>query len=114
LVLQAALLTSIASIRTAHPALTVTPKIFHCDPGEGFGFEGTHFVELSEAVVQEKIRIINLHDSQMSIMRKLGGDWAEEHRQHCREVGARAGVPYAEMFRPCLASRRVPLSRLLP
>ena len=114
LVLQCAVLTIIASIKTEHPALAITPKIFHCDPGPGFGFEGTHFVELSKALVEEKVRIINLHESQMVIMRQIGGDWAEEHRNHCREVGARAGVPYAEVFRPCLASRRTPLANLLP
>ena len=119
LVLQCAMLTMIASIRTEHPALAVTPKIFHCDPGAGFagaalGFEGTHFVELSEAIVDEKVRVINLHESQMAIMRQFGGDWAEEHRRHCRMVGARVGVPYAEVFRPCLAPRRTPLAALLP
>jgi LmbE family N-acetylglucosaminyl deacetylase len=114
LVLQCALLTVIASIRTEHAALPETPKIFHCDPGPGFGFEGTHFVALSPETVDEKVRLINLHESQMAIMRSFGGDWAEAHRAHCREVGARVGTPYAEVFRPCLASRRIPLASLLP
>jgi len=114
MVLQCAMLTIVASIRTRHPALSVTPKIFHCDPGPGFGFEGTHFVELGEEIVAEKVRVINLHESQMAIMRQIGGDWAEEHRQHCRETGARVGVPYAEVFRPCLMARRTPLANMLP
>jgi N-acetylglucosamine malate deacetylase 1 len=114
MVLQCALLTIVASIGTRHPALAVTPKIFHCDPGPGFGFEGTHFVELSEEIVDEKVRVINLHESQMRIMRQIGGDWAEEHRQHCRETGARVGAPYAEVFRPCLMARRTPLANILP
>lgn len=114
LVLQCALLTIIASIKTVHAALAVTPKIFHCDPGPGFGFEGTHFVELSEEIVNEKVRITNLHESQMAVARLIGGDFAEGLRQHCREVGARVGVPYAEAFRPCLASRRTPLANMLP
>lgn len=114
MVLQCAVLTIVASIRTQHPALSVTPKIFHCDPGHGFGFEGTHFVELSDEIVDEKVRVINLHESQMAIMRQIGGDWAEEHRQHCREMGARVGAPYAEVFRPCLMARRTPLANMLP
>jgi hypothetical protein len=71
-------------------------------------------VELSEEIVDEKVRVINLHESQMAIMRQIGGDWAEEHRQHCRETGARVGVPYAEVFRPCLMARRTPLANILP
>ena len=101
LVLQCAMLTMIASIKTEHPALAVTPKIFHCDPGAGSasGFEGTHFVELSEAIVDEKVRVINLHESQMAIMRHFGGDWAEEHRRSLprgrrpRRCGVRRGLP---------------------
>ena len=119
LVLQCAMLTMVASIKTEHPALAATPKIFHCDPGAGFagaglGFEGTHFVELNEAIVDEKVRVINLHESQMAIMRQFGGDWGEEHRRHCRAVGARAGVAHAEVFRPCLSPRRTPLANMLP
>jgi LmbE family N-acetylglucosaminyl deacetylase len=114
MVLQCAMLTIVASIRTPHSALSVTPKIFHCDPGPGFGFEGTHFVELGEEIVAEKVRVINLHESQMAIMRQIGGDWAEEHRQHCRETGARVEAPYAEVFRPCLMARRTPLANMLP
>jgi N-acetylglucosamine malate deacetylase 1 len=114
LVLQCALLTIIASVRTEHPALKVTPKIFHCDPGPGFGFEGTHFVEISEDIVDEKGRIINLHESQMAVFRQIGQDWATERRRYWHEVGARVEVPYAEVFRPCLALRRTPLANMLP
>lgn len=114
LVLQCAMLTIVASIRTPHPALSVTPRIFHCDPGPGFGFEGTHFVELSPDIMEEKVRLINLHESQMAIMRQIGGDWAEEHREHCRQTGIRVGTPYAEVFRPCLMARRTPLANVLP
>jgi len=114
LVMQCAMLTIVASIGTQHAALAATPKIFHCDPGPGFGFEGTHFVELSPEIVDEKVRLINLHESQMAIMRRIGGDWAEDHRQHSRQVGARVGAPYAEAFRPCLLARRTPLANLLP
>ena len=112
---QAALLTPIASMKTEHPALKVTPKIFYCNPlGEYFHFEGTHFVELSEEIVDEMVRIINLHESQMEIMRKVGEPMGETLRERARQNGARVGVPYAEVFRPCLASRRTPLANMLP
>jgi LmbE family N-acetylglucosaminyl deacetylase len=115
LVFQATMNAVIASMKTEHPPLKETPKIFYCDPGPGFGFEGTHFVELSEDIIDEKVRLINLHESQMAIMAQFAGiDYAESYREHARQTGARVGVPYAEVFRPCLASRRTPLANMLP
>jgi len=115
LVFQAAMNTIVASMRTEHPALKQTPRIFYCDPGPSFGFEGTHFVELSEDIADEKVRLINLHESQMAVIKQFRGiDYAESYRQQARQIGARVGVPYAEVFRPCLASRRTPLANMLP
>jgi len=114
LVFQASMNSIIASMATSHPALKSTPKIFYWDVGDGFGFEGTHFVELSEELVREKVRILRLHASQMEVMRQVGPDFADMLFERARAVGQRAGVPFAEMFRPCLASRRTPLANLLP
>lgn len=114
LVFQAAMNSIIASMLTDNPALEVTPKIFYCDVGDGFGFEGTHFVELSEEIVQEKVRIIRLHVSQMEVMRRIGPDFGDLLYERARAVGQRVGVPFAEAFRPCLASRRTPLANTLP
>jgi LmbE family N-acetylglucosaminyl deacetylase len=114
LVFQASMNSIIASMDTAHPALKTTPKIFYWDVGDGFGFEGTHFVELSEELVREKVRIIRLHASQMEVMRQVGPDFADQLLERARAVGQRVGVPFAEMFRPCLASRRTPLANMLP
>jgi LmbE family N-acetylglucosaminyl deacetylase len=114
LVFQASMNSIIASMATEHPALKTTPKVFYWDVGEGFGFEGTHFVELSEELVKEKVRIIRLHKSQMEVMRQVGPDFADLLFERARSVGQRVGVPFAEMFRPCLASRRTPLANMLP
>ena len=114
LVFQASMNSIIASMPTKHPALEKTPKIFYWDVGEGFGFEGTHFVELSEEIALEKRRIIRLHKSQMEVMRRLGPDFGDLLHERAKDVGRRAGVPFAEMFRPCLASRRTPLANMLP
>ena len=81
LVFQAAMNSIIDSMATEHPALKDTPKIFYWDVGEGFGFEGTHFVEISEDLIREKVRIIRLHESQMEVMRKIGPDFADMLRQ---------------------------------
>jgi hypothetical protein len=114
LVFQMSMNSIIASMKTEHPALSVTPKIFYWDVGDGFGFEGTHFVELPEELVREKVRILRLHASQMEVMRKIGPDFADLLYERARAVGQRVGVPFAEVFRPCLASRRTPLASMLP
>lgn len=112
---HAALLSSIASIRTASPALDAVPAIFHTDPGRGHGFDGTHFVPFDEAVADEKARITRLHASQMAVMRELKGvDYADLARDADRAAGARMVRPYAEVFRPCLMERRIPAASLLP
>src|SRR5262245_31115184 len=61
LVFQATLLTQIASIRTESPALARVPAIFYVDPGPGFGFEATHFVEIDEPTTREARRLMGLH-----------------------------------------------------
>jgi LmbE family N-acetylglucosaminyl deacetylase len=114
LVFQATMNSIIASMQTGYPALQETPKIYYWDVGDGFGFEGTHFVEISEELIREKVRIIRLHESQMEVMRKLGPDFGDMLYERAKAVGQRVGVPFAEVFRPCLASRRTPLAGMLP
>ncbi|HST42953.1 MAG TPA: PIG-L family deacetylase [Conexibacter sp.] len=112
---HAALLSAIASVGTATPALAAAPAIFHTDPGPGHGFDGTHFVTFDEQVADEKARIVRLHASQMAVMRELRGvDYADLARDADRATGARLVAPYAEVFRPCLMERRIPTASLLP
>jgi N-acetylglucosamine malate deacetylase 1 len=112
---HAALLAEIASVRTDSPPLRHAPAIFHMDPGPGYGVEMTHFVALTTEQAEEKARLTRLHKSQMEVMRELRGrDYAELALEHARGTGARAMVPYAEAFRPCLMERRIPLAAMLP
>jgi N-acetylglucosamine malate deacetylase 1 len=112
---HAALLAEIASVRTDSPALRHAPAIFHMSPGDGYGFDGTHFVVFDEAVAQRKAAILRLHESQMAVMRELRGvDYADLTRDADRARGARLVQPYAEVFRPCLMERRIPTASLLP
>lgn len=112
---HAALLSEIASVHTPSPALAHAPAIFHMTPGDGYGFDGTHFVVLDEAVAQEKARILRLHASQMAVMLALRGvDYADLALAADRARGARLVAPYAEVFRPCLMERRIPTASLLP
>jgi N-acetylglucosamine malate deacetylase 1 len=112
---HAALLSEIASVRTATPALSHAPALFHMTPGDGYGFDGTHFVVLDEAQAQEKARVLRLHASQMEVMRELRGvDYADLTLTADRARGARLVAPYAEVFRPCLMERRIPTAAMLP
>jgi len=84
------------------------------NPGEGYGFEGTHFVEIPERLVDEMGRIMGHHHSQMEVSKRLVVDYRLTIRDRMKRVGERVGVPYAECFRPCLAKRRTPLASMLP
>lgn len=115
IVFQAALMANIASIRTESHALKAVPKIFYMNPGDGHGFEGTHFVEIPSRLVKPMRHLMGHHRSQMAVARRLlGVDYRDSIEAQLKSVGARAGVPYAEVFRPCLADRRTPLANLLP
>lgn len=114
IVFQAALLANIASIRTPSPALAADPRIFYINPGEGYGFEPTHFVQIPEPLVEETIRMMNHHRSQMDVSIRMKIDFPSMIRNRLKRVGERVGAPYAECFRPCLADRRIPLANMLP
>jgi LmbE family N-acetylglucosaminyl deacetylase len=114
LVFQSTLLAPIASVRTESPPLPKAPPIFYINPGPGFGFEGTHFVEIDEATTEKALHLMSLHKSQMDVSQRFGKDYRDLIRERWRATGELVGVPLAEVFRPCLASRRTPLARLLP
>lgn len=111
----AALFSEIASIQTVTPALESAPRIFHLDPGAGYGFEASHFVPFDDELAAEKARIIRLHASQMEVMAELyGRDFADRTTHEDRARGARLPADYAEGFAPCLMDRRIPLPGDLP
>jgi LmbE family N-acetylglucosaminyl deacetylase len=115
LVFQCAMLAPIASIRTPHEPLAKCPAIYYVDPGPGYDFEGTHFVEIPEPLVEEMMALISMHSSQNDVVRRMAGtDYTEIIRKRLIETGARVGVRFAEVFRPCLAARRIPLASMLP
>lgn len=115
LVFQCAMLSPIASVRTPHAPLEKSPPIYYVDPGPGYGFEGTHFVEITASQVEEMVGLIALHASQNDVVRRSADtDYVELTRKRLAETGSRVGVPFAEVFRPCLAARRIPLAGLLP
>jgi LmbE family N-acetylglucosaminyl deacetylase len=111
----AALLVNLPSFEPQVPALAHPPRIWHVNPGDGYGFEGTHFVEHHAAHAAEKAALVRLHDSQMAVMRELrGDDYADEMAALDRQVGARLLAGPTEAFRPCLSERRIPWPDDLP
>jgi len=115
IVFQAALFANIASICTESRPLKAVPKIYYMNPGDGYGFEGTHFVEIPARLITPIRRIMGHHKSQMDVARRiLGTDYRDSIEARLKQVGTRVGVPYAEVFRPCLADRRTPLADMLP
>jgi N-acetylglucosamine malate deacetylase 1 len=114
-VTDAALFTNLASFVPQTTPLERVPRIFYVNPGDGYGFEASHFVALSDAHVQRKAELIRCHASQMDVMRQLRGhDYADEMADEDRRQGARLMVQAAESFRPCLAERRIPWPSDLP
>jgi hypothetical protein len=92
LVFQAALLSQIASVRTESPALARVPPIFYVDPGPGFGFEATHFVEIDDATAGQMRQIVGLHKSQMAVsQRLLGKDYRDMIEERLKAAGQRVG-----------------------
>jgi LmbE family N-acetylglucosaminyl deacetylase len=115
LVFQCTMLSPVASIRTGHPPLKQSPPVFYVNPGPGYGFEATHFVDVPADLVEEMMTLMDLHRSQQDVMRRTAGTtYCEIIRKRLASAGERVGVPFAEAFRPCLASRRIPLANALP
>lgn len=114
-VTDAALFAGISSFEPQEPPLPATPRIFYTHPGDGYGFEATHFVELADRHARRKAELIRLHTSQMEVRARMRSfDYADEMADEDRRQGARMMVTQAEAFRPCLAERRLPWPDDLP
>ena len=59
-VTDASLFTNLGSFEPDVPALTNVPRIFYVNPGDGYGFDGTHFVALSAEHVRRKAQLIRM------------------------------------------------------
>lgn len=111
----AALLAGLPSFEPQTPALVAAPRIWHTHPGDGYGFEPTHFVELSAPHAALKAHVIRMHESQMAVMRELrGDDYADEMAAMDARIGSRLMAGPVESFRPCLSERRIPWPGDLP
>lgn len=115
LVFQCTMLSPIASIVTSSAVLPRCPPVFYVNPGPGYGFEATHFVEIPSELADEMMSLMALHKSQQDVLeRSAGKSYGAIIRKRLVSTGERVGVPFAEAFRPCLADRRIPLADMLP
>jgi N-acetylglucosamine malate deacetylase 1 len=91
--------------RHLHPPLDHIPHLFYCDPVEGkdaFGnpIEPAFRIDVT-AVMAEKARMLECHESQRAWLRKHHGvdNLVESMKEWGATQGKAAGVPFAEGFR---------------
>jgi N-acetylglucosamine malate deacetylase 1 len=87
-------------IPTATAPLTDHPAVFCVEPHGAFAFAPTHFVDVSQ-VIDRKIELLRLHESQESAMRQtVGAGFDQLVRVPDAYWGQKAGCKYAECFVP--------------
>ncbi|MEW5979336.1 MAG: PIG-L family deacetylase [Acidobacteriota bacterium] len=100
LVRDAALVATVPSIATRHPAIAGTPAIFMWEPLGGYGFQPEVFVDIT-ATFATKLRMLECHRSQREWLSRHGGmDFSEYVATIARFRGFQAGVRLAEGFVP--------------
>jgi len=114
LVRQCAMQAPFPMIKTESPPLPSAPAVFLVEPGGGFEFEPTHYVDITE-VVPRKVELCLCHKSQDEAFRAGLGkgldDWMLEASSR---RGAQCGCEHAEGYRPMLARGLVKARQLLP
>lgn len=100
LVRHCAMQSCLPVLQTKSPPLTQHPAIFLCEPFGAFDFTATHYVDIS-LFHQEKVRLLQLHDSQETAMQAATGsgiglisDRLDSYR------GDLSGCRWAEAFIP--------------
>jgi len=114
LVRQCALHAILASTHTEAPPLPSSPAVFLVEPSSGFGFEPTHYVDIT-LVIERKRELARCHKSQddafHAALHKGLDDWILENTRY---RGAQSGVEHAEAFRPLFARGFVKAYPILP
>jgi len=114
LVRQCALHAILVSTHTEHPPLAASPAVFLVEPSSGFGFEPTHYVDITP-FIERKRELARCHKSQddafHAALHKGLDDWMLENTRY---RGAQAGVEHAEGFRPFFARGLVKAYAILP
>lgn len=88
--------------------------IYYMDTYGGLNFEPEEYVDIS-SVIEQKINMLECHESQLVWMREHDGiDFAEVIRSCARFRGIQSGTQYAEGFRQCHAILKMQAKRFLP
>lgn len=105
---------SLPQYETESPCHPVVPVIYYCDTARGLNFEPTEFVNITN-VMEFKIKAFLCHKSQLEWLKDHTAiDMDEKVRLHAAFRGYQSGVDYAEAFRLCSRSLRIPAYRVLP
>jgi len=100
--------------KTAAAPLSATPAVFCIEPSGGFGFEPTHYVDIS-AQIAEKRELARCHQSQDEAFHAGLGigidDWICETSRY---RGSQVSVEHAEGFRPFFARGFIKPYAILP
>jgi LmbE family N-acetylglucosaminyl deacetylase len=100
LVRDAALMASVPSLATGHPAIARAPAIFVWEPLGGFRFQPEVFVDITDTFAT-KVEMLECHRSQRDWLRRHGGmDFVDYIETVARFRGYQAGVRLAEGFVP--------------
>ena len=114
LVRQCAMHSTFPMTHTEAPPLAATPAVFLVEPSSGFGFEPTHYVDITP-FIERKRELARCHRSQDDAfhvaLNKGLDDWILENTRY---RGAQAGVEHAEGFRPLFARGLVKAYPILP
>jgi LmbE family N-acetylglucosaminyl deacetylase len=114
LVRQCAMHATLPMTHTEAPSLPANPAVFLVEPSSGFGFEPTHYVDVS-AHIERKGELARCHQSQddafHAALNKGLDDWILENSFY---RGAQVGVEHAEGFRPLFARGLVKPYSILP
>lgn len=114
LVRQCAMQAALPIVQTAAAPLLRMPAIFETEPSGSFGFEPSHWVDIS-AVIQEKMELSRLHASQDSAFRAAFGYGIDTWiLSASRFRGSQALVDHAEAFKPMLVRGAVRSFQVLP
>jgi len=114
LVRQCAMHLPFPMTHTKSPSLKATPAVFLIEPLGSFGFEPSHWVDITDQM-DRKAELAPCHKSQDEAFRKGLGkgldDWIRRTSVH---RGEQSGAAYAEAFRPMLSRGLVKPYSILP
>ncbi|MCL2158804.1 MAG: PIG-L family deacetylase [Oscillospiraceae bacterium] len=116
LVRQCAMQSALPIQKTKSAPLIVPPAVFMVEPSGGFEFEPSHWVDITDEMV-EKMRLAKYHKSQDEAFIAAFGegkgidDWTA---QTSKRRGDQCGVQYAEAFLPMRARGLVKAHSVLP